>query len=166
MHARAHAADTAEAPPTGLTPLLVLTFLCSIGNSFSFSGIYFVLEHDYAFTQTASLAMAASTSFSYMVVAIYSGHFTRWVTGRFGVSHRWVLCASTLAQVLGAVLAATAGLAGVIICMLIVNVSLALLWPIIEAYLSAGRHGRETQRTVGRFNIVWSACERRATATA
>src|SRR5690606_31251029 len=31
----------------------------------------------------------------------------------------------------------------------------ALLWPIVESYLTAGRHGGEMRSAIGWFNVTW-----------
>jgi hypothetical protein len=38
----------------------------------------------------------------------------------------------------------------------------AVTWPIVESYLSAGRHGAEMRAAIGWFNVTWTP----ATATA
>ena len=32
----------------------------------------------------------------------------------------------------------------------------AVTWPIVESYLSAGRHGAEMRAAIGRFNVTWT----------
>jgi hypothetical protein len=32
----------------------------------------------------------------------------------------------------------------------------AMTWPIVESYLSAGRHGPEMRAAIGRFNVIWT----------
>jgi hypothetical protein len=140
---------------TPLGAVLGLTFLCSLGTGVFWHGVPFIAKHTYDFSQTRNLLLAAAMGGIYTLGAFTAGHLTRvverWLTPR-GVL---AACLMVLALVcLGPIVVDqewalwVAALMGTWVT--------AVVWPIIESYLTAGRHGAQMRSAIGRFNLTWA----------
>jgi hypothetical protein len=140
---------------TPLGAVLGLTFLCSLGTGVFWHGVPFIAKHTYDFSQTRNLLLAAAMGGIYTLGAFTAGQLTRlverWLTPR-GVL---AACLMVLALVcLGPITVDrewalwTAALVGTWVT--------AIIWPIIESYLTAGRHGADMRSAIGRFNLTWA----------
>ncbi len=135
--------------------LLILTAFCSVGTGVLWNGIAFIAEHAYAFPKMRNLTLALFMAVLYVAGAFGSGRVIRLLERH--LSARAVLgcilglltlvCLSLLVVsaewMLWIVAAATSVLA-------------ATLWPIVESYMTAGRHGREMRAAIGWWNVVWT----------
>ncbi len=154
-HVDAHGESTfSAAKPTPLPALLVLTFFCSLGTGSLWTGLPFVAEHDFAFTKAENLWLAIADAVVYVVVAYFSGRILRGVDRI--LSPRSVLISILVLQTLICPLPLVAGMWGMIATALGTSAVAAMLWPMVESYLSAGRHGPNLRWSVGLFNIVWT----------
>ncbi len=90
-----------------------------------------------------------------MVVAYFSGPLLRAVQRR--LSPRGVLVALLVVQTLICPLPLMGSVWGVIATALGTSAVAATLWPVVESYLSSGRHGHQLRHSVGLFNIVWTS---------
>lgn len=141
---------------SSLTAILILTFLASLGTGVLWSGLSFIAKHEFDYTPEANFALFIATALVYIVSALAAGPVTRflqhWLTARSVLA--WVLILQALVAllplvwtshwVLWMVGGATSALA-------------ATLWPIVESYLSAGRHGRAMRSAMGWWNVTWTA---------
>lgn len=139
---------------TSLTASLVLTGLASTGTSVIWNGLPFIAKRDYGFSESENLALYLLIGFVYVIGALSSGICTRAI--RPIVSLRVIIgfllatvttvCSLPLFLNSPSVMWIAGGVSG--FCS-------AWLWPIVESYLVAGRHGTEMRRAIGWWNLVW-----------
>jgi hypothetical protein len=143
--------------PTPLYKILIATFLGSVSGGAFWSAIFFVTANAFAFSSARNLMLASVMGVAYTVGALCSGPLVRGAA-------RWLSVRSVLVSALWA-WAAFAALplflaprseASVWIAALGGSFTSAFVWPIMESYMSAGRHGASMRQTVGRFNITWT----------
>ncbi len=116
---------------------------------------FFVTEAHYGFSAGKNLALAAVMGSIYAVVARAAGPVLR----RFsGFAPRTVLMVAL--GVWG-----TASLAPLVVpsvelvlwvTALVGAVASGIVWPIVESYLGANRHGAELRGAIGTFNVTWT----------
>lgn len=152
--AREAALGAVSAVPAPLWALAVVTWLNSLGSGILWSGIPFVTERQYGFTQGQNLALAIAESVTYVLVAITSGPLSRRLERAFGLTPRGWLGCILVVQCAAALLALT-GAAGVVASACILSACGAALWPMMESYVSSGRHGAGMRRALGVFNVTW-----------
>jgi hypothetical protein len=150
--ASAHAAG-----PAPLPAVLGVTFLGSVTGGVFWVGIFFVTLEHYRFSAIRNLGLALVMGAVYALVARGTGRILavltrtrgprRVLAGALGVwglaaalpllspAREWLIWASALIG---------AGASG-------------LVWPVVESYLGAGRHGAELRRALGWFNITWTS---------
>ena len=139
---------------TSLTASLVLTGLASTGTSVIWNGLPFIAKRDYGFTESDNLGLYLLIGIVYVTGALTSGVCTRLlrpfaslrtvVTGLLLTVA--IVCTLPLFTKSGWVIWTAGGVAG--FCS-------AWLWPIVQSYLVAGRHGSEMRRAIGWWNLVW-----------
>lgn len=144
------------APPTPLPTVLVITFLGSVSGGAFWAGIFFVTAEHYGFSPLRNLALAAVMGAIYAVGASRTGAMLR-------ALRRWVspraMLAGTLASwgiVSLAPLAARHDEAALWLTAALGALASAVTWPIVESYLSAGRHGGAMRTALGWFNVTWT----------
>lgn len=144
-------------PARRLTPLpalLVLTFFGSLGTGIVWSGIAFVAKHDFGYSVERSMVLYIAAAVAYIAGAFGSGIVTRRTRGiltpRAIVGLVFVgqgtVCLLPLAFRDAWAMWAVA---------IVVSLLSALLWPIVESYLTSGRHGAEMRSAIGWFNVTW-----------
>jgi hypothetical protein len=141
---------------TPLGAVLGLTFLCSLGTGVFWHGVPFIAKHTYEFSQTRNLLLAAAMGGVYTIGAFTAGRLTRlverWLTPR-GVL---AACITVLALVcLGPIITDDQEWALWLAALMGTWVT-AIIWPVIESYLTAGRHGAQMRSAIGRFNLTWA----------
>jgi hypothetical protein len=144
-----------EARPAPLSAVLLVTFLGSVSGGAFWSATYFVTQAHYGFSPAKNLALAAVMGAVYALVARGAGPFLR----RFpALEPRNVLfVALTLWGGMSLVpLLAPAFEPALWLTALAGAVASGIVWPIVESYLGAGRHGAELRSAVGRFNVTWT----------
>lgn len=135
----------------------MLTALCSIGTGVLWNGLPFIAEHDYDFDKLKTLVLSMFLGVVYFGGAFAAGRVIRtvesfaaprtvlgWIVilqagvclGPWMFSDEWMIWTVT-------------GLTALLS---------AFLWPLVESYLSAGRHGRDMRVAIGWWNIVWTIC--------
>jgi cytochrome c oxidase subunit IV len=134
--------------------LLGVTWLNSLGSGILWSGVPFVAERQYGFTERENLALALAESVVYVVVALRSGPLLRAMGARTGVSPRGWLAIVLAIQAAASTLA-LAGAWGVVAAGCIISAAGAAFWPVMESYVSSGRHGGSMRRALGAFNVTW-----------
>jgi len=139
---------------TSLAASLVLTGLASTGTSVIWNGLPFIAKRDYGFTESDNLGLYLLIGLVYVTGALTSGvctHLLRpFVSLRTVVTGLLlsvaVVCTMPLFTKSGWIIWTAGGVAG--FCS-------AWLWPIVQSYLVAGRHGSEMRRAIGWWNLVW-----------
>ncbi|MHC4219434.1 MAG: hypothetical protein ACYSU7_13390 [Planctomycetota bacterium] len=146
---------TTDERATPLGAVLGLTFLCSLGTGVFWHGVPFIAKHTYEFSQTRNLLLAAAMGGIYTFGAFTAGRLARTV-GRW-LSPRSVL-ASCLA-ILAVVCVGPVTMEGewaLWLAALVGTWVTSVIWPIIESYLTAGRHGAQMRSAIGWFNMTWA----------
>lgn len=140
--------------PAPLAPILVLSFLATFGTAVLWNGLPFIAREAYGFDAGWNLALAVWNGAVYAVTAFGSGRVLR----RF--QHRvdprtvvaWVfmlqiaLCPLVLVSDSTPVLFLVAGA---------MSALAAFFWPIIEAFVAAGRTPEAMRHAIGWWNATW-----------
>jgi hypothetical protein len=138
-----------------LGPLLLVTFLGSVSGGMFWAGTFFVTATHYRFSPVRNLVLAAVMGAAYALAARYAGAMLRALERR--VSPRALLAAMLaiwgLAGLCPITFASEAALWG---AGLVGSVASAIMWPIVESYISAGRHGAGMRSAIGWFNVIWT----------
>jgi hypothetical protein len=120
------------------------------------NGLPFIAKRDYGFSESENLSLYMLIGFVYVTGAMISGRCTRFLLPYISMRAMMGVFLLTVAGVCSLPLFTTSesswimwtsgGVAG--FCS-------AWLWPIVESYLVAGRHGPEMRRAIGWWNLVW-----------
>jgi MFS family permease len=149
-----HSTSATGTPPASALVLLAITFLASFGTGVVWNGLAFITRDRYGYGEGENLLLALSNGAFYVAMAFAAGPIVRRL-GR-AISARGLVRATLLLQAaccpipmlvdhpiaiwpVGAVISGAS----------------ALMWPLVESYLAAGRHGRSMRQTIGWWNIVW-----------
>jgi len=141
-----------SAAPAPLGVVGLVTFLNSLGSGLLWSGVFFVTEQSFSWSPARNFGLALAATAVYVLFAFTSGPIVRAMSGV--LSTRGVVVLVMLMQLVGGGVAML-GEAGLVACAMLASAAGAVLWPIMEGYLSAGRHGHTLRRSVGAFNMVW-----------
>ncbi len=133
---------------------LSLTAFASIGTSVVWNGLPFIAKQYYGFNESQNFSLFLLIGFLYIVCAFASGKLTAFVNSV--CSSRTILavllvmqgtvCSLPLLFESAWVVWVAGGVAG--------GCS-AWLWPLVESYLVAGRHGKTMRSAIGYWNTVW-----------
>ena len=140
--------------PTPLIATLAFTALASTGTSVVWSGLPFIAKIQYGFSEAANLALYLSIGLVYVLGALSSGWLTKKLQSR--ISSRGLLGCLLVIQSAACSLPLFSDgnwviwVAGAVACM-----CSSWVWPTVESYVGAGRHGKEMRRSIGWWNIVW-----------
>ncbi|MBX3355167.1 MAG: MFS transporter [Phycisphaeraceae bacterium] len=145
-------AAPSNAKPASLPIVALITFLNSLGSGLLWSGVFFVTEQSFQWGEVRNFQLALGSTVVYAVAAFMSGSLVARMGRRISV--RQIVAVLMVLQLLGGA-AALFGPPGVITCALVASGASAMLWPIMESYLSAGRHGHALRRAIGIFNLTW-----------
>lgn len=133
-----------------------ITFLNSIGTGVLWNGLGFVTQRDLKFTEVETTMLFLASGGVYAVAALASGRAVRALAKR--TSARGVLALLLVVQAAASPLVYMGGSsAGIVTMVLVTSVTAALLWPIVESFVSGGRSGDAMRRAIGRWCIVWMA---------
>lgn len=140
--------------PAPLGPLLLLSFLATFGTAVLWNGLGFVARDAYGFDETWNLLLAIWNGGVYAIAAFASAPILRRIAHR--VTPRTVVAAVFLLQV---------GICPLILVskspVMLFAVSgamsflAAFFWPVIEAYVSAGREPAAMRNAIGWWNTIW-----------
>ena len=139
---------------TRLSASLGLTAFASAGTSVIWNGLPFIAKQQYDFNEAKNLALYLFIGLVYISGALSAGKLTK-ATERY-CSPRTLLAVLLLTQTIVCMTPIISGgqwtiwLAGGVL-----GVCGAWMWPIVESFLVAGRHGREMRRIIGWWNMVW-----------
>ncbi len=139
---------------SSLVATLCLTAFASIGTSVVWNGLPFIAKQYYGFDEFENFSLFLLIGLLYIVCAFTSGKLT--VLFNKACSSRAILaillviqgtvCTFPLLFESSWVVWVAGGIAG--------GCS-AWLWPLVESYLVAGRHGQSMRRAIGYWNTVW-----------
>jgi len=148
--------------PAPLAVVLLVTFMGSLSGGVFWAAMFFVTAEHYRFSPERNLMLAAVMGAIYAVAAAGAGRLVRRLSSLS--SPRAVLLMALAAWTVAALLPLAAPRAEAVIWAgaVLGAVASAVTWPIVESYLSAGRHGAEMRTAIGWFNVTWTP----ATATA
>lgn len=142
--------------PAPLHAVLAVTFAGSLSGGVFWAAIFFVTAGHYGFSPARNLVLATAMGAVYAAAAGGAGMLVR----RFSAtsSPRSVLMAALANWTIAALvpLAAPHAEAALWAGALLGAAASALTWPIVESYLSAGRHGAEMRGAIGVFNVTWT----------
>ena len=142
--------------PTPISAVLSLTLLASIGTGVIWNGVPFIAKAEYGYNQTQTLLMYLVIGLTYISGAMTAARFLKFI-------ERWMTARTLLVLILiiqsviclGPLFVKAAWILWVVVG--ITSLLASFLWPIIESYLTAGRHGREMRRAIGWWNVVWTS---------
>lgn len=135
--------------------MLGVTFVCSLGTGVFWHGIPFIAKHTYDFSQVRNLLLAGAMGAIYTLGAFTAGALTRRLERR--LSPRDVLGAAI--AVLSLVCLAPILVRGewaLWLAALVGTYVTSIIWPVIESYVTAGRHGASMRSALGWFNLTWA----------
>jgi len=138
-----------------LFSLLTLTALASIGTGIFWAGMPFIAREQYGLTSMQNLLLSLASGVTYVIGARSSGRVIRAVERH--LSPRaviiWILVLQGVLSMVPIVIQSVLAL-----CLIACGVNLlsSLLWPVVESYLTAGRHGHAMRSAIGWFNLVWT----------
>ena len=135
-----------------LTAVLAVTFFGSVSGGAFWAGLFFVTAQHYGFSPARNLVLAASMGALSAVASWRSG----WLAARF--APRAVLWAAFALWAAVALLPVALPHAewALWLTAFLASAASATIWPIVESYVSAGRHGPHMRRAIGWFNVVWT----------
>ncbi len=140
--------------PAPLLPLLTISFLYSLGTAVLWNGLAFVAKEQYGFSESANLWLAVYNGLTYAVAAFLSGPLLRVLAKT--ISPRGVITGVFIAQ---AALCPLVIFSNSTVLLFAVTGSMSVLsaffWPVIEAWVSAGRNAGGMRSAIGWWNIVW-----------
>ncbi len=154
-HAPVERSASSEGAPS-LAAICALSFLCSIGTGVVWSGVSFVAKEYYNFSQSTTLWLYVALGSTYVVGALSAGRGLRRIEQT--LSPRGALAAILVISAIACsslwLSDAPAMLWGAVLA---TNMVMSWLWPIVESYVTAGRHGRDMRHALGVWNLTWTS---------
>ncbi len=135
-----------------LPAVLTVTFLGSIGSGTFWAALFFVSATVYGFSALANLVLAAAMGGVYAAAARGAGRLAH------GRAPRQVLSAALAIWTLVALLPLLfpGSVAALWVAALVGSAASATTFPVVESYLTAGRHGVAMRSAIGQFNLTWT----------
>jgi len=144
----------APSPRAQAWALHTITCVNSLGTGVLWNGLSFLVEREYAYTRQETLALYVGTAMAYAVAAWWTGSLLRRLAGH--VSPRaflgWIFVVQGLAAPLVLIPGSSLGL---IVAATVLSVAGAMMWPVVEAYVSSGKDGHAMRRSIGLWSINW-----------
>lgn len=141
----------------GVTPLwavLLVTFFGSLGTGVFWNAIAFIAKHSYDFSQNRNFLLAVVMGAIYAAGAFTSSRVMRRVQRR--ISPRTVLMIVMVVQAVLCLGPLTFQSEFVFwLAAAFVSLASAVCWPLVESYLTSGRHGPAMRSAIGWFNLTW-----------
>src|SRR5262245_3409652 len=142
--------------PAPLGAVLTVTFAGWLSGGVFWQALFFLPAEHYHFSAARNLTLAAVMGAIYAVAAAGAGVLVR----RFSSSSspRAVLMAALASWTVAAGMPLVASHSEPALwgAALLGAASSAVTWPIVESYLSAGRHGATMRAAIGWFNVTWT----------
>jgi hypothetical protein len=139
--------------PAALAPLLAIAFLGSVSNGAFFAGLFFVTAERYQFSPVRNLVLGLAVG-----LVTVSGSRSAASVARIAPTPRALLRSALGLWGLMALVPLAfgrhesmlwVGALGGVACS-------SMVWPVVESYLTAGRHGPDMRFALGGFNMAWS----------
>lgn len=134
-----------------LTRLLVFTFIAEFATVLVHRGVYFYTREALGFGENENLLLALCMGAVYVIGALPSHRTAKWLGNRRALLCLLVCQIATLALVYqrprGGLLA---------VGFLVFSGLNAMMWPIVESFVSAGLTPLAASKAIGKFNIAWS----------
>jgi len=147
-------ATASDTGPAAVGPLLLLSFLATFGTAVLWNGLAFVARDGYGFDETWNLLLAISNGGIYAIAAFASAPILRRLSSR--IAPRTVIALVFLLQVLicPAILISNSP---IVLFVVAGGMSFlaAFFWPVIEAFVSAGREPGAMRNAIGWWNTIW-----------
>ena len=144
--------DAATAAP--LAPILVLSFLATFGTAVLWNGLGFIAKEAYGFGEGLNLGLAVWNGAIYAVVAFRSGRMLRRLDRL--IRPRTVLAMVFLLQVFVCPLVLVGSSAWLLFLVSgAMSALAAFFWPVIEAFVAAGRDPNQMRHAIGWWNATW-----------
>ena len=140
--------------PAPLAPILVLSFLATFGTAVLWNGLGFIAKEGYGFDEAWNLALAIWNGAVYAAVAFPAGRLLRCLDRV--IRPRTVIAIVFLLQVAICPLVLL-GESGWLLFLVSGAMSglAAFFWPVIEAFVAAGRTPHEMRHAIGWWNATW-----------
>jgi len=143
---------------SGLWLILTYSALASFLSGMFLKGIYFVIkeiseQQGFEYSDSKALVLGLVLNLPYIPGALYSGKLSQ----RFSPKRILMLAALLQAVCAAGLCMPNPPLQLFWILAPIYNLANGVQWPIVESYVTAGRHGPEMRSATGWFNLVWSA---------
>jgi hypothetical protein len=136
---------------TYLTRLLVFTFIAEFATVLVHRGVYFYTREALGFGENENLLLALCMGAVYVIGALPSHRTAKWLGNRRALLCLLACQIATLALVYqrprGWLLA---------VGFLVFSGLNAMMWPIVESFVSAGLTPLAASKAIGKFNIAWS----------
>ncbi|HWB19081.1 MAG TPA: hypothetical protein VG711_02185 [Phycisphaerales bacterium] len=140
---------------TPLAAVCVLTSLASVGTGVIWNAVSFIAKNDYKLSQTRTFWLYAFMGAIYVLGALGAGPFLKAVGKKLSpravvawiLSLQAVLCSGPLLTRAEFMLWIVGG---------VTSLLSSVLWPIVESYVTAGRHGPAMRNAIGVWNLVWT----------
>ncbi|HXU03193.1 MAG TPA: hypothetical protein VN903_19640, partial [Polyangia bacterium] len=147
---------TRQDRPAPLAAVLTVTVTASLSGGVFWAGIFFVTAQHYQFSPARNLVLATVMGAIYAVAAAAAGKLVRRLSA--WSSPRAVLMSALAAWTSAALvpLTGTRAEGPLWAAALLGAAASAMTWPIVESYLSAGRHGADMRAVIGWFNVTWT----------
>lgn len=148
---------SSPAPATASSAvLLTISFLASFGTGVVWNGLAFITRESYGYGEFENLLLAVFNGAFYIAVAFAAGPIVRRLASCLSARSIVVLVLAVQAMACPLPLAIESSLViwpvGAVI-----SAASALMWPLVESYLTAGRHGASMRSTIGWWNLAWMA---------
>jgi hypothetical protein len=145
---------TVDPDATPILPLFILTFLFSVVTAVMWSGLGFVANSAYAFPEWKTSLLFVVNGGVYAIAAFGCGRFLRAIANLS--TPRGILLIVLLAQAAAAPLMGIfSGTWAIWTVSIIFSLCSAVLWSMVESYMSAGRHGHSMRAVIGWWNLTW-----------
>lgn len=144
--------ETVTERPAPMAAILGTTFFGSMSGGAFWAGLFFVTAAHYRFAPARNLVLAGSMG---AISAVAS-----WMSSR--VAARWpprsvvIISFAIWAGVALLPVAFPRAEIALWIAAFVASATSATIWPIVESYVSAGRHGAEMRSAIGWFNVTWT----------
>lgn len=149
--ARPSRSSLQDLPVNRFILLLILSFAGSAASVLAGRGVYFFAFNQFGFDDSQNLWLALGSGAMYVIGALPSHALAL----RFGERNLMLIAIVPQIICLGAMCLLPRP-AVIVAGLLLFQFCNALMWPVVESYVSAGRSPRETARALGRFNITWA----------
>ncbi len=140
----------------GTLGINLITCLNSIATGVLWNGLGFVTAREFHYSATETFTLYIVTGIVYAVTALSCGRIIRGFEHRFQPRTALLLILSIQALVAPLIYAGSSSV-GLIIIAVVLSITGATLWPIVESYVGAGRTADETRKSIGNWCIVWTS---------